>query len=80
MSGCVSCSVSIDITDRGNVRYVEEWQDEDDLRRRLNADTFVQLTALMEDATQPPRVEFTLPRGTRGFDFVDEVRATQMPD
>jgi quinol monooxygenase YgiN len=72
--GWVSCSVSTEIESRATVRYVEEWQSEDDLRRRLVSDTFLQLATLMEDAVQPPRIEFALTRGTRGFDFVEEVR------
>ena len=72
--GCVGCSVSTDIGKRGAVRYVEEWQTEDDLRRRVMSDTFAQLVNLVEDAAQPPRIEFALDRETRGLDFVEEVR------
>jgi quinol monooxygenase YgiN len=72
--GCVSCSVSTDIASRGVVRYVEEWETEEDLRRRVSAETFLYLTTLMEEAAQPPRVEFSLTRGTRGFEFAEEVR------
>ena len=71
--GCLSCSVSTDIGERGNVRYVEEWQSEEDLRRRLECATFKALAALIDEATSPPNVEFTLSSGTRGLDFVDEV-------
>jgi quinol monooxygenase YgiN len=72
--GWVSCSVSTDIESRGTIRYVEEWLTEDDLRQRLVSDSFLQLAALMEDAAQPPRIEFALAGRTRGFDFVEEVR------
>ena len=72
--GCVGCSVSTDIGKRGTVRYVEEWQTEDDLRRRLRSDSFAQLVTLIEDAGQPPRIEFALDRETRGLDFMQEVR------
>ena len=77
--GCVSCSVLTDIANRGLVRYVEEWRTEDDLRLRVNADAFVQLITLMEEAAQPPRIEFKLPRATRGLEFVEEVRAARHP-
>jgi len=73
--GCVGCSVSTDIASRGTVRYVEEWQTEADLRRRLRSETFSQLVALIEEAVQPPRIEFTLDHETRGFDFMEEVRS-----
>ena len=78
--GCVSCSVSTDMANRGVVRYVEEWQTEEDLRQRVSADTFTPLIALMEEAAQPPRVEFALARGTRGFEFAEEVRGARLHD
>jgi quinol monooxygenase YgiN len=74
--GCVGCSVSIDIDTRGLVRYTEEWLTEDDLRQRLLADSFSRLFTLIQDATPPPRIEFTLAHQTRGLDFVEEVRAS----
>jgi quinol monooxygenase YgiN len=72
--GCLGCFVSTGIKDQGTVRYVEEWQTEEDLRRRLESNAFVELAALIDDATEPPHVEFALPTGTRGLDFVEEVR------
>jgi quinol monooxygenase YgiN len=79
-TGCVSCSVSTDLANRGVIRYVEEWQTEEDLRFRVNGDTFLQLIALVEEAAQPPRIEFALARGTRGFEFVEEVRGAGAHD
>jgi quinol monooxygenase YgiN len=72
--GCVRCSVSTGMSDQGTVCYVEEWQSEGDLRRRLTSLAFASLAALIDDATEAPRVEFKLPGGTRGLDFVEEVR------
>ena len=74
--GCIGCSVSTDIGSRGTVRYVEEWRSEDDLRLRLRSDTFSQLATLIDQAERPPRIEFALADGTRGLDFVVEVRKT----
>ncbi len=72
--GCIGCSVSTDIGPRAAVRYMEEWKTEEDLRHRLQSDTFMKLVTLIEVAPQPPRIEFALPAGTRGLDFVEEVR------
>ena len=72
--GCIGCSVSSDLTNGGTVRYSEKWQSEEDLRRRMQSDTFMDLIALMEEAIQPPTVEFALDDGARGLDFVAEVR------
>ena len=76
--GCLSCSVSTDITNRSMVRYTEEWLSEEDLRERVRADSFRHLVSLIEDASQPPRIEFALAHETRGLDFVEEVRLSTM--
>ena len=72
--GCMSCSVLTDFANRNLVRYVEEWQTESDLRTRVIDSTFGQLVMLMEDASQPPQIEFVLPRGTKGIEFIEEAR------
>lgn len=74
VQSCITCSVSSDAASRGLVRYEEEWLSEDDLRRRLRSPEFLQLATLMEDTTQPPRVEFAIDGATRGRDFLVEVR------
>jgi quinol monooxygenase YgiN len=72
--GCIGCSVSTDVANDIAVRYIEDWRTEDDLRTHLRSDTFAKLIALIEDAIQRPRIEFTLPGGPRGLDYVAEVR------
>jgi quinol monooxygenase YgiN len=74
--GCIGCSVATDIGNRGTVRYTEEWLTENDLRQRVRGDSFNQLVSLIEDATQPPRIEFLLAHEKRGLDYVTEVRST----
>jgi quinol monooxygenase YgiN len=76
MPRCVGCSVATDLGDRSTVRYTEEWLTEDDLREHMRSDTFSRLAILIEDATRPPRIEFTLAHETRGSDFLEEVRAS----
>jgi quinol monooxygenase YgiN len=76
--GCVSCSVSTDLANRNIVRYVEEWQTEGDLRERVASDTFGSLATLMEDASQPPQIEFALVRGTKGVEFIEEARGVRV--
>ena len=72
--GCIGCSVTTEIGTRGTVCYTEEWLTEEDLRHRLQSDSFAQLVALIEHASQRPRIEFLLAHETRGLDFVEEVR------
>jgi hypothetical protein len=75
--GCIGCSLSTGIRDQGTVRYTEEWETEDDLRRRLEGSSFSNLAALIDEATEPPLVEFALPGGVRGLDYVEEARRSK---
>jgi quinol monooxygenase YgiN len=75
--GCAGCSLSTRIRDRGVVRYVEEWETEADLRRRVRSPSFTGVAVLMEDAINPPRVEFVLPSGNRGPEYMDEVQRSR---
>jgi len=76
--GCVACSVSADIATKGVIRYSEEWETEDSLQRQFQTDRFKSLIALMEDASEAPVVEFTLPGGNRGLEYVEEVCGRQV--
>jgi hypothetical protein len=73
--GCVGCSVTTHVGRHVGLEYVEEWASEDDLRRELLSDRFTSLAALMESATETPHIEFSLPTGRRGLDYVEQVRA-----
>jgi quinol monooxygenase YgiN len=76
MPGCLRCSVSTDLTTRGTVRYTEEWASEADLRTRVGSKAFLRLAALLEASDRAPHIEFTLPEGMRGVDFVEDVRGS----
>jgi len=75
--GCLGCSITTRIGKRALVRYTEEWESEEDLRRRVRSSAFTGVAALMESAIKPPRVEFALQSGTRGLDFVEEVQRSR---
>jgi quinol monooxygenase YgiN len=74
--GCLRCSVSTDLTTRAAVRYVEEWASEADLRTRVASTAFLRLAALFEATDRAPHLEFTLPAGLRGVDFLEDVRSS----
>ncbi|HMD36685.1 MAG TPA: antibiotic biosynthesis monooxygenase [Vicinamibacterales bacterium] len=73
--GCVSCSVSADVAAKGLIKYTEEWETEEALQQQFQTDRFRNLVALLESGTEPPVVEFLLPGGNRGLDYVEDVRA-----
>jgi quinol monooxygenase YgiN len=70
---CVGCSVSADVADKGKIRYSEEWSSEDALQRQFLTDRFRSLVSLIENATEPPVIEFLLPGGNRGLDYVEDI-------
>lgn len=74
--GCVGCTVSANAGKRVGVHYEEEWADVELLQRELRSDRFSTLAALMERGTNEPVVDFVLPGGHRGLEYVEEVRAT----
>jgi quinol monooxygenase YgiN len=77
--GCTGCSLSTDLGARSEVRYVAEWRTEVDLQRQIRSSDFARLAELMEHATSPPTIEFTLPAGSRGLDYAEQVRRQSTP-
>ncbi len=75
--GCLGCSVAADVGDKGVIRYSEDWESEDALQQQFTTDRFKSLVSLVEDATESPVVEFNLPGGTRGLEYVEEVCGRQ---
>ena len=72
--GCAGCSVSTEMGALVVIRYVESWKNETDLRRQVRSHRFSALAELIEHATENPDVVFTLPGGSRGLDYAEEVR------
>jgi quinol monooxygenase YgiN len=72
--GCTACSISTELRNGVAVRYTEEWQTEDDLRDHVRSPTFGHLISLIEAAIRQPHVEFRLPEGNRGLDYVVDIR------
>lgn len=75
--GCVSChlTLSSESSDPMRVSYIEDWSNEEHLREQVRSDRFTRLLQVMEIALEPPNLEFQLPGGARGLDYVEEVRA-----
>ena len=75
--GCVSCQLALssESSDPMRISYSEVWSSEEDLREQVRSDRFSRLLELMESALEPPQLEFQLPGGARGLDYVEEVRA-----
>jgi quinol monooxygenase YgiN len=68
--GCLDCSVS---ATADSIRYVEEWAGEAEMRQRVRSDKFTALLSVIE-AADDPQVRFEFIGGTRGLDYVEEIR------
>ena len=72
--GCAGCSLSTEMGAVVVIEYVENWKSETDLRRQVRSHRFSALAELIEHATETPIVEFTVPGGSRGIEYAEEVR------
>jgi hypothetical protein len=69
--GCLGCGAWL--APDSTVRYCEDWATEDDLRRRVQSDSFTSLLAVVETAADA-QVQFDFVNKTRGLDYVVELR------
>lgn len=72
--GCVTCSLSTEMGEYVTLALVTVWDSEESLRLYVRSPRFQMLASVMESAFAPPRVEFVLPSGTRGFEYAESVR------
>jgi len=72
--GCLNCVFSTELGARAAFTCIEEWAAEKDLMMELRSSRFTQLAQLLESSMERPRVEFSLPSGTRGIEYAEEVR------
>ncbi len=75
--GCRVCSAWADPD--STVRYLEEWETEADMRRRVSSARFTSLLAVMESTFEQPQVQFDFVTSTRGIDYVAEIRGEGPP-
>ena len=75
--GCLGCSAWTD--PEWTVRYVEEWATENDMRRRVQSESFTTLLAVME-RSEEPEVHFDFVTNSRGLDYIEEARAEMAGD
>jgi hypothetical protein len=56
------------------VHYLEEWDTEADIERRVRSPRFTSLLAVVESAEEQPHMQFDFVTCTRGIDYVAEIR------
>lgn len=74
--GCLAWALSLssEAGDSPRLRYSEDWSSEVELRHRVRSDHFPRLLAVMEAALVRPQIVFELPGGSRGLEYVEELR------
>lgn len=72
--GCLGCSMATQAGERVTLLYEEDWDTEENLKRQVRSPQFTILAGLLESAIEPPLIEFTLPCGTRGLEYAEEIR------
>jgi len=75
--GCLSCQLhlSTELSDPSQIRYIEDWSSEENLRDQVQSDRFGRLLAVMDQSSGVPEIRFDLADRVRGLDYVEEVRS-----
>jgi quinol monooxygenase YgiN len=68
--GCSFAGVYVSANDSGRVVYVEDWDDEGELRGHFGTERFHRLLELLEMAADPPVVEFRVISETHGLEYI----------
>lgn len=71
--GCGGCWLYVDATDSRCLCYMEEWANRSDLEREMHSPRFSLLLSIMEDAPNPPCLEFRFIPEIRGLDYIEEI-------
>jgi quinol monooxygenase YgiN len=70
--GCLGCSAWTESD--STVHYIEEWETEADMRRRVRSPRFTSLLSVIESAAHQPHVQFDFITTTRAIDYIAEIR------
>ena len=69
---CRRCLLSADLENPDTLYYLEEWATETALREQIRSARFRSLIAVMETASEPPRLTVELIASSSGLDYIGE--------
>ena len=72
--GCGHVELSRDAEDSSTLIYVEDWENKEQLERRIRSERFGALLGLMEACPAAPRLELRFVSDVLGLDYVASVR------
>ena len=75
--GCGHAELARDAEDSSVLIYVEDWEDREQLERRIRSDRFGSLLGLMEACPAAPHLELRFVSEVQGLDYVAAVRQAQ---
>ena len=75
--GCEHAELARDTEDESVLIYLEDWENQEQMDRRLRSDRFGALLELMEACPAPPLLELRFVSDVRGLDYVASVRQVQ---
>jgi quinol monooxygenase YgiN len=75
--GCDHVELTRDADDASVLIYVEDWEDREQLDRRIRSERFGALLGLMEACSSVPQLELRFVSEVQGLDYVASVRQTQ---
>lgn len=75
--GCEHVELARETEDASVLIYLEDWEDREQLERRIRSDRFGALLGLMEACSAVPQLELRFVSEVLGLDYVASVRQVQ---
>jgi quinol monooxygenase YgiN len=75
--GFIDCRLLVDAEHPNSLNYVEKWRSTEDLDRRIRSSDYTRLLALMENAIEPPEVEFRWVSQVKGLEYLATLRLAE---
>jgi quinol monooxygenase YgiN len=77
--GCLGCRLLQDISGEDRLLYLEAWEEESDLVRRIRSAQFMKVLAVMELSSEQPELSIQSISRTRGLEAIKSFRQTHPP-
>jgi quinol monooxygenase YgiN len=76
-AGCLGCCICQDLHRMDTLTYVEEWETDKDLERRIRSDQFLKILEVMEFSAATPALRFLFVSETDGLKTVEMIRTAK---
>ncbi len=76
-AGFIACRLYADPESPNELCYVEEWQTSGQLDQQIRSSHYTRLLALMEEAAEPPSLQFNWVTDSKGLEYLETVRQVE---